>query len=198
VKDVQGVWLKDTLANFGLGLLTPDEWKAVRRLLMDDDVRNGITALKLNLPEKGFSIEEKTELSENLKAAKTTIAEAMRVLAQDIVIGDWQNYKKGDSTKTIVHGPKSRLPFGEHDPRWLGLRQDTYIPHDKVKPPPTWEGGRLHVVEGRGNAMTTLYELQIASIIKGTDRSDKSIADDFQAQEISKERVAEIRKLIGA
>ena len=196
VKDVQGVWLKDTLANFGLGLLTPDEWKAVRRILMDEDVGNGINALKLKLPEKGFSKEEK-ELAENLKEAKTTIAVAMGGLAQAIVGGDWQNYKKGDTTKTIVHGTTGRLPFGDHDPRWLGLRQDTYIPHDKVKQPSTWEGGRLHVVEGRGNAMTTLYELQIAAIIEGTDRSDKSIADDFLEKGITKERVAEIRKLIG-
>lgn len=174
VKDVKGVWLKDTIVNFGLGLLSTGDWQAVGRLAVNAGVRTALGGL--TVPATGFDVDEKKELSANLAEAKVSMVAALQQLAINIAAGGWGQTQPDQVT--AAHGPGARLSFGDHDAQWLGLRQDTYIPASKVARPPGWEGGRLHVVEGRGDALRSLYELKVLHLLRQTPRpSDKAIAE---------------------
>ncbi|MGK7915636.1 MAG: DUF4157 domain-containing protein [Prochloraceae cyanobacterium] len=56
VKDVQEVWVKDTIMNFGLGLLKPQDWQIVQQILQTQSV---ITKLS--------SIEQDTSIMRDIK-----------------------------------------------------------------------------------------------------------------------------------
>lgn len=191
VKDVGGAWLKDTLANFGLGLLHADQWRAVQRMLTGTSVVDDVVDVFAQAKRSGFKQHEKTEIENNLKAAAGHARSALQKLLSAILSGGWQNPTSLKDAMKNGHGPDSQPSFGSHDPKWFSARQDTLIPSSYVKTPGAFTDRRLHVVEGRGDHTTTLAELKVAHLIRTTNNNDTQIAG---ATGVDKKRVTEIRQ----
>ena len=150
VKDVKGVWIKDSLMNIGLGLLAPAEWQKILDLVQDKTLISGIKNMKLpELPQ-----------SKQIPADDFT---APVLAALDQIAKDIKSKKLTDpqtNPAQVFIGPKEQPGFMSHAAKWIGARQDTYIPAKKVQMPDVWKDKRLHVVESRSDSVTTLRRLQ--------------------------------------
>lgn len=141
-KDTDGVWIKDRILSFSR-IITGEE--IVRaQAICNGAITNIITALNGNFTE-GFKEYEQTIITQNLAYMKTTIGTEIDSICTDI--GSLQD-TKGDSYQAPG--------FGEHNPQLHGLRQDTFISPDKIKPLPGFEGQALHVIEVRRGSMENI------------------------------------------
>ncbi|WP_248925527.1 hypothetical protein [Paenibacillus hamazuiensis] len=160
VKDTNGVWIKDTLMNIGLGILQTADWKHVHNLVRDPGFRSKIDQLSLPSYERikgfeGFDQEGNAHIQNNLRQAKVGIMEALEIIAHQIE----HDILKEEPASFL--GPEKSIPFMSHEPTFIGPRQDTYIaPAEKVQIP-YWQqkGKRLHVVETRDDNIESLYKL---------------------------------------
>lgn len=152
-KDTDGVWIKDRILSFSR-IITGEE--IVRaQAICNGAITNIITALNGNFTE-GFKEYEQTIITQNLAYMKTTIGTEIDSICTDI--GSLQD-TKGDSYQAPG--------FGEHNPQLHGLRQDTFISPDKIKPLPGFEGQALHVIEVRRGSMEKhLRDITIAHFIR--------------------------------
>ncbi|MGK7915635.1 MAG: hypothetical protein AB4038_08815 [Prochloraceae cyanobacterium] len=57
--------------------------------------------------------------------------------------------QQGTDVSRLNLGPRQQPSFLSHDPQYIGVRQDTYLPGDKVKLPNS--DRRVHVLETRRN-----------------------------------------------
>ena len=113
VKDANTFWLKDTLYNFGLGILETHEWV------------NVLSVCKVMLENSTFK-DCKQQLILLIGKIEALLSSGEKPTPED-----------------------PRLNFGEHDPRFLGARQDTFISLAKSKRPPRFKDETLHLVEMR-------------------------------------------------
>ncbi|MFV8756561.1 hypothetical protein ACNOYE_38945 [Nannocystaceae bacterium ST9] len=192
VKDAGDAWLKDTLANFGLGLLSAEQWRAIQRMLTSTNFVGSLDGVYKATPKQGFKLHEKEVVTANLQAAAGHASAAMRQLLLAILAGGWQ-HSTHDPLKAKGHGPTKQPEFGSHDPRWFAARQDTFIPSSYVRKPTKFADRRLYVVEGRGDHETTLRELDAAHRIQTSKDNDTKIAADTG---VPKARVTEIRQTL--
>jgi len=173
VKDASAAWLKDTLANFGLGLLSAAEWNLL--LGQIGAIQAAMTALYKAANISDFNKDEKAEIRANLAAAPAHAAAALQALHTAITQGAWHVMAPPAGTR---HGPAGRLAFGAHDPQWFGARQDTYIPGARVKTPAAFAASRLHVVEARGDHGAAMQDLAIVNHLRQpVVPSDSEITD---------------------
>jgi hypothetical protein len=173
VKDVDGVWLKDTIWNFGLGLLNAAEWGQVHQITTDAAFTTGVEALKIS--SGSFSDKLKDRYLENFA---TAIA-AMRTSIALIAAKSASYSRLSDETrKEIYTGPADKVGFMEHKGRWLGARQDTLITGARKVQIPGIEQ-RVHVVETRADGIKTLELLKIDHEIRTTKKVDLVIAKEL-------------------
>ncbi len=149
VKDANTFWLKDTLFNFGLGILNKHEWITVS-YVCHEMLKN-------------------TDLAE--------CADTLGLLIEKI-----------DSLLSKKDAPipeKPRLDFGEHDPQFLGARQDTFISLAGDKRPPRFQDETLHLIEMRDaeGVKEKLDAIKTASLVRQQEIKEK--AEVLEAQEIS-------------
>lgn len=217
VKDVRGIWLKDTLANFGLGLLTPQQWGAVLQLTHDSGWGAKIDGLSTKgiqfEKDRGFTKTEMEEIGKLLPATRTHMKAAVTRLGAMILAGNWQ--RPDTPTKGLVAGPDQQPAFGTHDPAHIGARQDTFIPTRYVNAPgghSFWDDRRMHVLEARGDAVSQLVDLHLMHLIRADGgRSDADILDAYRdlypeahedheelTKEVTVERIARLRATIMA
>ncbi len=114
VKDTNTFWLKDTIFNFGMGLLTPAEWQMV------------------------LDICKKMKDNPDFKDC----VEPIKKLIQKIELLTMNGYK--------LPYERPHVEYGQHDPEYLGARQDTYVSLDGNKKAPQFKDTTLHLVEARG------------------------------------------------
>jgi hypothetical protein len=172
VKDVQQVWLKDTVMNVGLGLLRPADWARVRALIVGGVFKGGIkrNLARYELPRLGsekeaapFPAQEFGELvaagldrivadidAHNLDGARRSAYKARVKQAAK---------QKAELPSTSLLGPASRPELFDHDAAFVGARQDTYIPAGGVQMPGVWDR-RLHVVESRADSVARLRQIK--------------------------------------
>jgi len=178
VKDTRGVWLKDTLENFGLGFLTANDWRHVMRLAIDKGVRTELAGLEL--AKNPFKGDEAKEINENLAVAKKEMLHGLTRLSNHIHSGNWFSPNKEDVKKTgkAMAGPEKQPAFGSHDREWLGVRQDTFIPQQLLTEsrPKAWKNRRLHVLETRGDSLQTLFDIETTYRIKRTKDNNATIS----------------------
>ncbi len=201
VKDTKGVWLKDTLENFGLGFLTANDWRHVMRIALDQGLRGQLKDLEL--AKNPFKGDEAKEINENLVRARKEMLHGLTRLANHISVGNWISGKKEDVKKTMgaMAGPEKQPAFGSHDREWLGVRQDTFIPQQLLAEsrPKAWKRTRLHVLETRGDSLQTLFDIEIAYRIKDTKQDDETIAEALKLRidrlvEDAEKRLEEAKK----
>jgi hypothetical protein len=185
VKDVNGVWIKDTLMNIGRGILHPKDWKKIIQFVGMHQ-KSFISGLKL-LPVQDFNSQVKDAYTQSFVLAKHQIAGALVLLAEKATMLIEAGAPPG------FDGPEAQPDFMEHKAEWMGPRQDTFLPADKVQMPEVW-GQRLHVVETRHNGIETLYKMKIVHYINTTKFNDKTIAGLFNPSAgITEKQVKEIR-----
>lgn len=206
VKDAGPAWLKDTLANFGLGLLAPGDWAAVHAAI--PAIKAAMPKLYTDTKPGDFKKPQWEVVKENLKAAKGHADNSLDDLRAAIAGNNWNVGPPANR----LHGPDPRPAFGSHDRQWFGARQDTYIPGANVSTPTAFAASRLHVVEARGeHAMDSIRDLKIVNAIRtgpaltdeevvaatrpppGPDEADPREAEDPVAVETRLARVKVIR-----
>lgn len=188
VKDISGIWLKDTVMNFGLGILSNDQWMAIFRLSLSEGLVADLQKAANTVSVSSFNKKQRKEVQENITAMGAELEKSRLGLARMITAGYW-HHQKTDLTNEDG-GSNTRAEFGSHDPKWLGVRQDTFIPKAYVKRAAVFSARTLHVVEARGDAIETIENLEIAEKIRNTDKNDKLIASEMGVEE---NRVARIR-----
>lgn len=192
VKDVGGAWIKDTLANFGLGLLDPEQWRAVRRMIFEHRVGLLVAEAMTTAKVTDFEPKLRDDVRANLFAGADLAQAALGELSKAIFAGNWTTRLGLQKGMAAGFGPEARPEFGTHDPRWFAARQDTIIPAAYVKTPTAFADRRLHVVEGRGDHAATLLELHASHLIATTTLTDQQIATDTG---VPKARVTQLRAL---
>ena len=161
LKDVREVWIKDTIQNIGLGMLSTKDWEKVRALTKDEGLRKRI---KSSLPAfKYESTKHKTTRLVNRSRYADHVINALDDLGNQI-----QSHKLGqtnkhgrpkvDTSRKFI-GPKKQTTLFSHVRKWIGARQDTFIPAHKVQMP-QWKDRRLHVVESRNYTVDTLKRIK--------------------------------------
>jgi len=171
VKDVNQVWIKDTLMNIGLGILTKDDWTQVQAMVSDDAFKAQFDTYELPpnlgkrsvgpnmLGDKGkleVTAKFRTAVKGALGQMKTDI-KSKRLLKEKKNWGGWGG--KVDSS-SIFMGPSKRPDLFTHDKKHIGARQDTYLNSEKVQMPGISDGKRLHVVESRMDTVERLRKLK--------------------------------------
>ena len=190
VKDVHGVWIKDSLMNIGLGILNKDDWKKVKHLLVDHSFREGIDTLTLPKFTNINGFENKLEagnalIDKMLGQAKKLILEVLSTMVQQIVL--IKQDPRPSTSLAIV--PVEEVGFMEHNPGMIGPRQDTFIDPRKAQLPRA--GRRLHVAETRKEGIESLIELGLQSASGPTfsrltlQQSRRQLRTQLQEQETS-------------
>jgi len=146
VKDVQEVWIKDTIMNFGLGILQPSDWASVLQIVSDDSVRTMVSSIE---QDSGLMQDMKREYPEAFKKDRGIGQKIIAALNQ--IVGDINsnNLTQKEDVSGLYLGPDQQPGFLSHDPKYIGVRQDTYLPGSKVRLPNSDK--RTHVLETRRN-----------------------------------------------
>ncbi|MBL6446343.1 DUF4157 domain-containing protein [Fulvivirga sp. 29W222] len=167
VKDVHQVWIKDSIMNIGLGLLSHTQWEQVRVGLNDGldnvDLPNlTIKNHRVELPEAAFA--------ESVRKAVAQVVKLIKKNQLNKAGNKMSTYMGlGSKSKPNSLAPTKRPSLFEHDPKHIGARQDTYIPSQYVQMPDLWEDKRMHVVESRKHTverLSLLEELSKNGVIK--------------------------------
>lgn len=145
VKDTGSTWIKDNLINIGLGMLTPDDWRVVKRLCKHGPLLTALTeerALPSAFTGNGANLDAKHRWAKLISKAMSQIRSHVKKLRLE---------RATTNTDRLFVGPDERVHFLGHDPKWIAPRQDTFIDGEKVQMPGVWDNKRLHVVETRRN-----------------------------------------------
>jgi len=146
VKDVQEVWVKDTIMNFGLGILQPSDWARVLEILGDDSVRQMLSSIE---QDSGLMRDMKREYPEAFKKDRGIGAKMIAALDQIATDINSNDLTHKEDVSGLYLGPDQQPDFLSHDPKYIGVRQDTYLPGSKVRLPGS--DTRTHVLETRRN-----------------------------------------------
>lgn len=161
VKDIGNIWIKDNLINIGISMLSMAEWgqvhdlteskaigEAIRSWKVPDALRDlglagvipaGILAVQRdNLKKYGAYYDQAKPL---MHGAVTTLGQAIKHFELD-----------SKETDRMVETPAT--DFLDHDPQYIGPRQDTHLPARLVQLP-AWQK-RLFVMEVRSNPAASL------------------------------------------
>ncbi|NES84404.1 MAG: hypothetical protein F6K10_25015 [Moorea sp. SIO2B7] len=147
VKDVQEVWVKDTIMNFGLGLLKSQDWQIVQQILNTRAVRARLSSIEQDDNVMRDMKEQYPEAFKKERGIGAKMIEAVNQITRQI---QSNNLTREDTDVSRLNlGPRQQPSFLSHDPQYIGVRQDTYLPGDKVKLPNSDQ--RAHVLETRRN-----------------------------------------------
>jgi hypothetical protein len=155
VKDVHDVWIKDTIINLGLGVLSTKEWQIVRQLSKNQAFRNYVATGLPDIKEDSMKISSAT-YSPSILGALDQLESQIDKYKLDQ--SNTESRSKVTPEKNFIN-PESRPKLFSHDSKWIGPRQDTYIPAKNVQMP-LWENKRLHVVESRRDSVEKLHKVK--------------------------------------
>jgi len=171
VKDVNQVWIKDTLMNIGLGILTKEDWKQVQAMVSDDTFKTQFDTYEL--PEtlgrrtsgpNLLSTDQKKEITKKFrKGVKGALGQMKTDIKSKRLLKEkkhWSGVGGDVDLSGIFMGPSSRPDLFTHDKKHIGARQDTYLNSEKVQMPGISDGKRLHVVESRMDTVERLRKLK--------------------------------------
>jgi hypothetical protein len=166
VKDVKEVWIKDTVMNIGLGILKPEEWQIVQRVMNDESIRKAVGQMKLPPLTLGKG-DDAVERPLPTEAFQRGVLGALDQISAYI---EAEELTKSEVDPKKFIGPDQQPDFMSHDPKWIGPRQDTYIVSKRVQMPEMWGSKRLHVVELRKDAAERLRKIKQYRIKHGRDQ----------------------------
>lgn len=174
VKDVDGIWLKDTLFSFALGLLhTPEEYRQVVGILTRLNEHKGA----IRIPGILLLPTTQSELSPTM-FYQEKLGESIELL-----IRYFTPYTR--QVHDVYSLDDVPIPFGGHVPGLPGARHDTLIHPDKVNRIPPFHYTRLHVAEIRSDGVERLVELthHLYPLIDAVDTNPlKTLNDQIRLQ----------------
>ena len=148
VKDVDGIWLKDTLYSFAFGLFhTPQDYK---------DVVDILTQLKANVASIPFPPILVLPLPD-LKISPRRFYQQELERNIDILLAYFTSFR--NQIPDAYPLPDLPVPFGGHNLDLPGSRHDTLLHPSKVNYLPLFRGTHLHVAEVRDESIERLTSL---------------------------------------
>lgn len=151
VKDVGPLWVKDHLMSLARGLLDDDDVALLaqdlqRRASLTLDMHGRISATVGRSEGYEALLDARIDgFNGDLQTAIGALERAFRALS---LMGTW----------SALSDARPGSGFLEHDPRFIGARQDTYLDPRRVQQAGLWPGRRLHVIELRGGNGEILAE----------------------------------------
>ncbi len=88
---------------------------------------------------------------------KRLVTDALDQIVAEINAHNLDQEKEQTPAKFI--GPSERPDLFDHKEKYIGARQDTYVPADKMQMPKIWKDERLHVVESRKDTVDRLKSI---------------------------------------
>ena len=155
VKDVQDLWVKDTLMNIGLGLsLTPQDWDTVKNILLDEEIQGMLSGIEQNDAMSALRTEYPWAFSKNRGIGPKMVAGANKIISQI------QNHQLDTTApdENLDFGVDKQRSFLSHKSNYVSPRQDTFLKRGTVKLPGS--GNRAHVLESRRDVNTFLGTLK--------------------------------------
>lgn len=164
VKDAHGIWLKDSIINYGLGILKDKQWFTLMIVDMSklaDELHGAVKSVNYNI----FKSDEKKEIAENIENMVNQISSSLQTLKNKII--QMKPWEKPQNKLIERNDDLSRKPeFGGHVPELMGIRQDTFIPLAKEQKASFYQDKKMHVVEvRRGDMSENILKLELKSII---------------------------------
>jgi hypothetical protein len=153
VKDVSGCWVRDTVWNIALGVLTSEDWSLVREIAVCPEVQSEVEEI---VPAPLFGGLLYAEYCRILTIAKQRIRDALLSIGEKAE--ELSNYDLDKLRRTFI-GPTERVGHLNYRGAFLGARQDTFLPAQAVQMPTVWPDRRLHVIELRASALRRLTRL---------------------------------------
>ncbi len=170
IRDFTGIWVKDSIINIGLGVLSFSQWQEVfevirnprfEQMLLDtippsevgskNGLRNDKSRRWLPLLRNTFSLNSEDEVSTFLSEFRHNLQKALKTLRREIHL-ICKDDNPAFNAEEYVQAPPD-VEFHGHDPRHhIRIRQDTLLDARKVNNDTMkaiWPGRFLHVVEDR-------------------------------------------------
>ncbi|PSL34493.1 hypothetical protein CLV42_10264 [Chitinophaga ginsengisoli] len=158
VKDLDQAWVKDNIINVGTGILEPEDWQEVVKLLGkgSDFRRNMEIEIPSPEPKKGVADETFKKLTQYRGKLGKQVLDTMDTVLKYI------NTKKltTDNPDNSPIAPKKTPNFMGHDASFIDPRQDTFLDTDRIQLPQYWPNRRLHVLEIRWRSTEQLRKLR--------------------------------------
>ncbi|MBB6270794.1 hypothetical protein HDF26_001221 [Pedobacter cryoconitis] len=142
LKDIDRVWIKDSLMSIGAGLLGQEGFDALYSRLLEAKRVSGAIQMPDELSPDLFIYFEK---------AKTSIIAVLNEIINQI--------DNKETKPETIYKPGKKTEFLEHNPKLMGARQDTYIDPKNSQMPGIWDNTRLHVVETRSAGLEMLSQI---------------------------------------
>ncbi len=159
VKDVDQGWIKENIINFGIGILSPAEWRRVAALIHKDGLfrQDLLTDRAPAPPQQVRGASQDTYAAMDLYRAELLehVIHALDVLSDVIE----QKGLGTDFPDDSAVGPKKTPDFMSHDPQFIDPRQDTFIRKDRVQLPQYWEDRDLFVLESRWDSVHQIKDI---------------------------------------
>jgi hypothetical protein len=170
VKDINQVWLKDTIMNVGIGLLQKEDWTVVKKWLEKlsaDKIMDSYSPPKRFYQFEEQQLEGEFEWKDLPQTELDRLGNMDKLLRKNLnaainqIKADIEGFKLEEKEGNQFIGPLEQQQFLGHTGRWIGARQDTYVDGPAVSLPAMWPKTRLHVVELRmGNIGEVLKALE--------------------------------------
>jgi len=155
VKDLDQAWVKDNIINIGTGILAPEDWQEVVKLLAKgSDFRRNLEA---EMPRPG---QDSTETNKKMAQYRGQLGKQV-LNTMDIVL-KYITAKKltTDNPDNSPIAPKKTPDFMGHNASFIDPRQDTFLDTERVQLPKYWPNRRLHVLEIRRKPIEQLRKLK--------------------------------------
>ena len=164
IKDVTGIWIKDSIINIGLGVLSVEQWREINRIFNNQafvyqvaDVTIEGTDGLMHMAAKYFHV-KKGGIRGFVNRFRIELANALKTLIQSIkeVCG----HLDADEEPLPVQLPPDVERYGHNPASHIRARQDTLIDPRGVNNHLMrilWPGRFLHVAEVRGNAPSNIF-----------------------------------------
>lgn len=158
VKDVDQGWIKENIINFGMGILSPAEWRRVAALIAKDGPFRA-ELLEDTAPTASLDARVHVGIRETMELYRNQLLkQIMRAL--DILAAYIEQKELGtDMPEDSPVGPRHTPDFMSHDPDFIDPRQDTFLRKDRVQLPQYWEDRDLFVLESRWDSVHQIKDI---------------------------------------
>ncbi|MCF6405480.1 hypothetical protein L3C95_21430 [Chitinophaga filiformis] len=158
VKDLDQAWVKDNIINIGTGILGPEDWQEVVKLLDkgNDFRRNLETEMPRPDPKEDKGGETFKKLTQYRGKLRSQVVDTMDTILKYITAKKLTTEHPDNSPIA----PKKTLDFMAHDAAFIDPRQDTFLDSRRIQLPKHWPNHRLHVLEIRWKSTEQLRRLR--------------------------------------
>jgi|GEM_PF-1560858 len=158
VKDVDQSWIKENIINFGIGILSPAEWRRVAALIAaDSPFRQEILRNLAPAPPQRVNMSQ--EVIETMVSYHAQLQQHVMKALDTLAAYIEQKELGTDDPKDAPVMPDHTPNFMSHDPSFIDPRQDTFLRKDRVQLPQYWPDRELFVLESRWDSVNQIKDI---------------------------------------